>query len=61
MMAHQVAVHKTAKTEAFLGLTTLMAESIGADVFPQVQDRISDIIIALEAMRAFWTTSEIVC
>lgn len=58
-MAHQVVVHKVAKTEALLGLATLMAEGIGANVFPQVKDRIVDIITTLEAMRGLWTASEV--
>lgn len=57
-MAHQVVVHKVAKTEAFLGLATLMAEGIGANVFPQVKDRIVDIITTLEAMRGLWKSAE---
>jgi 4-hydroxyphenylacetate 3-monooxygenase len=57
-MAHQVVVHKIAKTEAFLGLATLMAEGIGADVFPQVKDRIVDIIITLEAVRGLKGAAE---
>lgn len=58
-MAHQVVVLKNAKTEAFLGLTSLIAETIGADVFPHVQEKIAEIIVYLEAMRGFWVRAEV--
>jgi len=58
-MAHQVVVLKTAKTETFLGLACAMAEAIGADGFPHVQEKIAEIIVALEGMRAFWTRAEV--
>ena len=57
-MAHQVVALKTAKTEAFLGVAALMAEGIGADVYGHVQEKIAEIIVYLEAMRAFWTRAE---
>ena len=58
-MAHQVVVNKIAKTEAILGVATLMVETIGADHFPHVQEKIAEIIITLEAMRAFCRTCEV--
>jgi 4-hydroxyphenylacetate 3-monooxygenase len=57
-MAHQVVALKTAKTEAFLGVASLMAEGIGADAYGHVQEKIAEIIVYLEAMRAFWTRAE---
>lgn len=57
-MAHQVVVLKTAKTEAFLGVAALLAEGIGADQYGHVQEKIAEIIVYLEAMRAFWTRAE---
>ena len=57
-MAHQVVALKTAKTEAFLGVAALMAEGIGADAYSHVQEKIAEIIVYLEAMRAFWTRAE---
>ncbi len=57
-MAHQVVVLKTAKTEAFLGLVALLAETIGAEVYPHVQEKIAEVIVYLEAMRGFWTRAE---
>lgn len=57
-MAHQSTVRELAKVEFFLGLACLMAESIGVDQFPQVQERISEIIIMRETMKAFLDASE---
>lgn len=57
-MAHQVVVLKNAKTEAFLGLVSLIGETIGADSFPHVQEKIAEIIVYLEAMRGFWARAE---
>jgi 4-hydroxyphenylacetate 3-monooxygenase len=57
-MAHQVVVLKTAKTEAFLGLVSLIGETIGADTFPHVQEKIAEVIVYLEAMRGFWARAE---
>lgn len=57
-MAHQVVVLKNAKTEAFLGLVSLIGETIGADAFPHVQEKIAEIIVYLEAMKGFWARAE---
>jgi len=57
-MSHQVLVLKNAKTEAFLGLISLMAETIGADQFGHVQEKIAEVIVYLEAMRGLWARSE---
>lgn len=57
-MSHQVVVLKTAKTEAFLGLVSLIGEAIGADTFPHVQEKIAEVIVYLEAMKGFWARAE---
>jgi 4-hydroxyphenylacetate 3-monooxygenase len=57
-MSHQVVVLKNAKTEAFLGLVSLIGETIGADQFPHVQEKIAEVIVYLEAMRGFWARAE---
>ncbi|MER3444288.1 MAG: 4-hydroxyphenylacetate 3-monooxygenase, oxygenase component [Meiothermus sp.] len=57
-MAHQVVVLKNAKTEAFLGLVSLIGETIGADAFPHVQEKIAELIVYLEAMKGFWSRAE---
>lgn len=49
---------KNAKTEAFLGLVSLIAEAIGADAFPHVQEKIAEVIVYLEAMKGFWARAE---
>ena len=58
-MSHQVVVLKNAKTEAFLGLVSLIGETIGADTFPHVQEKIAEIIVYLEAMKGFWARAEV--
>jgi 4-hydroxyphenylacetate 3-monooxygenase len=40
------------------GLVTLVAETIGADQFPQVQEKISDVLLTAETMKAFVVASE---
>jgi 4-hydroxyphenylacetate 3-monooxygenase len=57
-MAHQATVRELAKAEFVLGLVTLLAETIGADQFPQVQERIAEVIMTVETMRAFLNSSE---
>ncbi len=57
-MTHQVVTRTTAKTEFMLGLTTLLTESIGIDGFQHVQEKVAEVIIALEIIRALLRTSE---
>ena len=57
-MAHQATVREAAKVEFVAGLATLIAETIGVDQFPQVQERISDILLTAETMKAFLVASE---
>jgi 4-hydroxyphenylacetate 3-monooxygenase len=57
-MAHQATVREASKAEFMAGLMTMVAETIGADVFPQVQERISKILLTAEAMKAFIRSSE---
>ena len=57
-MAHQATVREVAKAEFVVGVATLVAETIGADQFPQVQERIAEMILTLETMRAFLASSE---
>jgi 4-hydroxyphenylacetate 3-monooxygenase len=58
-MAHQVAVKNTAKTEFLLGLAALMSFTIGIEVFQHVQEKIAEIWINLETMRALLRTAEV--
>ena len=57
-MAHQATVREAAKSEFIAGLVTLIAETIGVDQFPQVQERISEILLTAETMKAFLRSSE---
>ncbi|HEY6282522.1 MAG TPA: 4-hydroxyphenylacetate 3-monooxygenase, oxygenase component [Nitrososphaerales archaeon] len=57
-MAQQATVREAAKAEFIAGLVTLVAETIGADQFPQVQERISEILLTAEMMKSFLTASE---
>jgi 4-hydroxyphenylacetate 3-monooxygenase len=57
-MAHQATVREASKAEFVAGLVTLVAETIGADQFPQVQERISEILLTVETMKSFLIASE---
>ena len=57
-MAHQATVREAAKAEFVAGLVTMVAETIGADQFPQVQEKISEILLTAETMKAFLGASE---
>ncbi len=57
-MAHQATVREAAKVEFVAGLVTLVAETIGVDQFPQVQEKISEILLSAETMKAFLAAGE---
>jgi 4-hydroxyphenylacetate 3-monooxygenase len=57
-MSHQVVVKDIAKTEFFLGLTSLMVETIGIEKFQHVQEKLADIWVILESMKAFLRAAE---
>ena len=57
-MAHQATVREAAKAEFMAGLMTMVAETIGADAFPQVQERITNVLLSAETMKAFLRSSE---
>jgi len=57
-MAHQATIREAAKVEFVAGLVTLVAETIGVDQFPQVQERITEILLTAETMKAFLAASE---
>ncbi|MDA4125022.1 MAG: 4-hydroxyphenylacetate 3-monooxygenase, oxygenase component [Thaumarchaeota archaeon] len=58
-MAHQATVREIAKAEFIAGLATIVAETIGADQFPHVQEKITDILLTVESMKAFLASSEV--
>ena len=57
-MAHQVICKAIAKTEFLLGLASLMVDSIGIERFQHVQEKVSDIWLTLETMKAFRFAAE---
>ncbi len=57
-MAHQAGVREIAKAEFIAGLATLVAETIGADQFPHVQEKITEVLLTVESMRALLSSSE---
>ncbi|MDV3293144.1 MAG: 4-hydroxyphenylacetate 3-monooxygenase, oxygenase component [Nitrososphaerales archaeon] len=57
-MAHQATLREVAKAEFVIGLVTLLAETIGADQFPQVQERTAELMFIAENMKACLVASE---
>jgi 4-hydroxyphenylacetate 3-monooxygenase len=57
-MAQQATVREEAKAEFIAGLVTMVAETIGADQFPQVQERISEILLTAEMLKSFLAAGE---
>ncbi|HWP82846.1 MAG TPA: 4-hydroxyphenylacetate 3-monooxygenase, oxygenase component [Bacteroidota bacterium] len=57
-MSHQVVVKNIAKTEFLLGLTSLMAHTIGIETFQHIQEKIAEIWVNMEAMKAFLRAAE---
>jgi 4-hydroxyphenylacetate 3-monooxygenase len=58
-MSHQVAVKNAAKTEFLLGLAALMSYTIGIEVFQHVQEKLAEIWVNLETMKALLRTAEV--
>jgi 4-hydroxyphenylacetate 3-monooxygenase len=58
-MTHQVVVKNIAKSEFMLGLASLMASTIGAEVFQHFHEKIAELWIALETMKAFLRVAEV--
>jgi 4-hydroxyphenylacetate 3-monooxygenase len=57
-MTHQVVARTSAKTEFMLGLVSLLTESIGIEGFQHVQEKVAEVIIALEIVNALLKTAE---
>ncbi len=57
-MAHQVVNVKIAKTEAFLGVAQTIVDTIGSERFQHVQQKVAELIINLEVMKALKIASE---
>ena len=57
-MTHQVVVKNIAKCEFMLGLAYLMVNSIGAEIFQHIQEKLAEIWVNLETMRACLRAAE---
>jgi 4-hydroxyphenylacetate 3-monooxygenase len=57
-MAHQVIVKNIAKTEFLLGLVSLMVHTIAVESFQHIQEKIAEIWVNLETMKAFLRAAE---
>jgi len=58
-MAHQVVTKNVAKTEFLLGVASLVVDAIAIEPFQHIHEKMAEIIINLETMRAFLRTSEV--
>ncbi|MEM0117452.1 MAG: 4-hydroxyphenylacetate 3-monooxygenase, oxygenase component [Conexivisphaerales archaeon] len=57
-MAHQSLIREIAKAEFLTGLAVTIAETIGADQFQHVQEKIAELMMMTEALKAFLDASE---
>ena len=57
-MSHQVAVKNLAKTEFLMGLTSLLANSIGIEGFQHIQEKLAEVWVNMETVRAFLRVAE---
>jgi len=57
-MSHQVVVKNIAKTEYLLGLASLMTHTIGIETFQHIQEKLAEIWVNMETMKAFLRTAE---
>jgi 4-hydroxyphenylacetate 3-monooxygenase len=57
-MAHQVVVKNLAKTEYLMGLASLLAHTIAIEGFQHIQEKLAEIWVNMETMRAFLRAAE---
>ena len=57
-MTHQVVVKNIAKCEFMLGLASLMVSAIGAEIFQHIHEKLAEIWVNLETMKAFLRAAE---
>jgi 4-hydroxyphenylacetate 3-monooxygenase len=57
-MSHQVVIKNIAKTEFLLGLASLMIDAIGIEKIQHVHEKVRDIWVVMEAMKAFLRSAE---
>lgn len=58
-MGHQVLNVKIVKAEAFLGVAELIVQAIGSGQFLHVQQKLAELIIVLETLKALLTRAEV--
>ncbi|HTV50239.1 MAG TPA: 4-hydroxyphenylacetate 3-monooxygenase, oxygenase component [Steroidobacteraceae bacterium] len=58
-MTHQVVVKNIAKSEFILGLASLLVNAIGAEIFQHIQEKLAELWINLETMKAFLRAAEV--
>jgi 4-hydroxyphenylacetate 3-monooxygenase len=58
-MAHQVVVKNLAKTEYLLGLASMIVNTIAIESFQHVQEKLAEIWVNMETMRAFLRVAEV--
>ncbi|MFG6280096.1 4-hydroxyphenylacetate 3-monooxygenase, oxygenase component [Microbacterium sp. 5K110] len=59
LMTHQVVTRTLVKTEFFLGLASSMAEAIGIQGFPHIQQQLAELITYVEIERAMLRAAEV--
>jgi 4-hydroxyphenylacetate 3-monooxygenase len=57
-MAHQVVVKNVAKSEFVLGLAALLVDSIGVESFQHIQEKLAELWVNLETMKALLRAAE---
>src|SRR5487761_1821366 len=57
-MTHQVVVKNIAKSEFLLGLASLMVNTIGAEAFQHIHEKLAELWVGAETMKAFLRTAE---
>ncbi|MFQ5612679.1 MAG: 4-hydroxyphenylacetate 3-monooxygenase, oxygenase component [Anaerolineae bacterium] len=58
-MAHQVVCKNIAKTEFLLGLVSLMIDAIGIERFQHIHEKVTEIWVNLQTMKAFRRVAEV--
>jgi 4-hydroxyphenylacetate 3-monooxygenase len=58
LMTHQVVVKDLAKTEYLMGLASLLAHTIAIEGFQHIQEKLAEIWVNMETMRAFLRAAE---
>jgi 4-hydroxyphenylacetate 3-monooxygenase len=58
-VAHQIVCKNTVKTEFILGVLQLMVDTINISEYQHVKEKIAEVILALETIKAFLIASEV--